>query len=314
MRVVFCIAVVALGTLSHGAARGEPSDGSDLDLAWMAPAGCPDPAAMRALVVAAAGGELVRGAARGRAIADREEAWTAEIDVGDGPRLLRGDTCEDVARAAALVIGIALRVDRPARPRPAGAQAGDPEVPWRDHDPAAVEARVERRAPARWRPSVTAQAGAAMGMLPELAPVARVGLAVRRGALAGRMEAAVATARRGLRLETDEEALVRFDMLAAAGSGCYAARWVWLCAGLEVGAIRGAASAADARVSGSGAWVAGRAGPQAALPLASSVDLVVEADAAVPIAYPIFSVNGTELPGPDPISLRTSVGVRVEIP
>jgi hypothetical protein len=311
-----CIAAVALGTLFHGAARGEPSNGSDLDLTWRAQAGCPDAAAMRALIVAAAGEEAVRGSARARAVGDREGRWTVEVDVGDGPRLLRGDTCEEVSRAAALVIGIALRPDGSRRLRPVGTQAGDPEVPWLDPaiDRAAVGARVERRAPVRWRPSVTVHAGAMIGALPDPAPVAGVGLALRGGRVAARIEAMVASSRRGLRLETEDEASVRVDFLAAAGAGCYAARWLWLCGGLEVGVQRAVASASGARVSGAGTWVAGRAGPSTAFPLFRSVDLVLEADAAVPIAYPTFSVNGIPLPGPDPVSFRTSVGVRVAIP
>ena len=315
-----CIAVVALGTLLHGGARGEPHAPSELELGWQAPASCPDLPAMRARIAAAAGGaDQARGVARARAIVGPDRRWTAEVDVGDGPRLLRGDSCEEVARAAALVIGIALRSALDARPErspPAGRQAGDPEVPWGDPaiDRAAVAARLERRPPARWRPSVTAQAGAMIGALPDPAPVARAGLTLRRGSLAARMEAVAASSRRGLLLESDDEAVVRVDFLAAAGSGCYAARWLWLCGGLEVGVMRGVASAADVQVSGSGAWVAGRAGPSTALPLSSSVDLVLEADAGVPIAYPTFSVNGIALPGPDPVSLRTSVGVRVAIP
>lgn len=315
VRVVLCIAAVALGTLFPGAARGEPDDAAELELGWLAPAGCPDLPAMRAWILSAAGGaDAARGVARARAIAGPDGGWTAEVDVGDGARLLRGDSCEEVAGAAALVIGIALRSAREVRPARPGVQASDPEVPWSSSVDPSVAARLARPARARWSPAVTAQAGAMVGALPAPAPMARVGVALRGGAAVARMEAAVATSWRGLRLESQDEALVRVDFFAAVASGCYAARWLWLCAGLEVGAMRGVASAADAEVSGAGTWVAGRAGPSTSLPLTPAVDLVLEADAAVPIAYPVFSVNGTALPDPDPVSVRTSVGVRIAIP
>lgn len=302
-----------------GSAGAQSADRPGLALTWQRPAGCPDEAAMRAKIAEAAGGPgAADGAARARAGRLPDGEWIVELDVGDGPRTLRGDTCDDVARAAALVIGIALRAQRSA---PAvterSAQVGDAEVPWRDRpggEPAAVEARVERRPAVRLRPAIAARAGVMTGALPELAAMARVGVVVRAGDLAGRVDATFATARHGMLLEAGAEAAVRVDLIAGTGSGCYVTGWLWWCGGLEIGTVRALASAGDAHVSGAGMWVAGHVGPSAALSLSRSVDLVLEMEAAVPLVYPRFSVNDVALTGPEAVSLRTSLGLRVDIP
>lgn len=272
---------------------------------------------MRDWIAEAAGGSgTVTGDARARVEQRPDGRWVAELDVGDGPRTLRGDTCNQVARAAALVIGIALRGGEPATAEPG--QAADAEIPWRTPQArtasdVTVERTVRRPAP---RPVVAVHAaiGAITGALPDVAPLARAGLEVRRERLAGRLEGAVATAPRALILEGGQEALVRMTFVAASGSGCYAVGRLWLCGGVEVGQLRAAASAADAAVSGAGLWLAGHAGPTTAVALSRTVDLVLEAEAAVPLTYPRFSVNGMALPGPSPVSLRTNLGLRVEIP
>src|SRR5687768_17545710 len=102
----------AIGATVPGAsdvAHAQPRRPEAVQLDWQAPAGCPTPAAMRDRIAEVAGASA-RSAARVRARARQlSSSWIVELDAGDGPRSLRGRTCADVARAAALVIGMAVR-------------------------------------------------------------------------------------------------------------------------------------------------------------------------------------------------------------
>ncbi len=314
VRAALCIASVGWSALLVGGSAGAQAPDPALELTWQASARCPDQTAMRARIVEAAGGP---GAAVGRARARAERAggqWVVELDAGDGPRILRGDSCDQVARAAALVIGIALRARRTRAPTEGG-QVGDDEVPWREPRAEQTVARtLARTRPARWQPAILIRAGAMSGALPDLAPMVRAGVSARAGSLAARVDATFATTRYGQLLEGETEAQMRVHLVAATGSGCYVASWLWMCGGFEVGALEAAASAADARVSGAGLWVAGHAGPSAVLALSRAVDMVLETEAAVPLAYPRFLVNGIAQPGPEPVSIRASLGLRMPIP
>ena len=291
---------------------------------WQAPAGCPTAAAMRDQIAEVAGESAtltLRVRARARQVGTG--SWIVELDVGDGRRSLRGRTCVDVARAAALVIGLAVRAlaESPVPP----SQIADGEVPrWRRAaiEPAAApqdaEVRIARAAPAVrvGRPDVRvrAAAGVATGVLPGWALMARAGVETswRRAAL--RLEAAGATADSGVRLASGDEVAVHAQLVAAVASGCWVTRPLSWCAGVEVGQVRASAVAAADHASGSGLWTAVGAGPSLVAPLGDVVALVIQADAAVPLVFPRFFVNGEGVSDPASVSLRAGLGLHVQIP
>lgn len=321
VRGTVCIAATATcAALLAGAAvaHAQATSASTLRIDWRAPSGCPTAAAMRGEIADVAGDSMARGGrvrARARQLAG---GWIVELDAGDGPRALRGRTCAEVARAAALVIGLAVRRHAEAQPPP---QIGDREVPrWSGGQPADLvdEASVEREVP--WprieRPHVQVRAavGLATGVFPGWAPIARAGVETSWTRASIRLEAAATTAASGIRLTTGDEVDLRSQLVAAAATGCWLTRPLAWCVGVEVGQMRASAATPADEESGSGLWAAVGAGPSLVAPLADTVALVVQAEAAVPIAFPRFSINGERVSDPDAVSLRTGLGLHVQIP
>jgi hypothetical protein len=309
-------ALVGGGAVAHA----QSTAASAVRIDWRAPAGCPGAAAMRDQIAEVAGASMARGGAvRARARQLASGGWIVELDAGDGPRSLRGRTCAEVARAAAIVLGLAVRRHAEAQPP---SQVDDSEVPrWRRGGAADLvddEPRVERAA--RWprvgRPDlrVRAAVGAATGVLPGWAPMARAGLETSWTRASLRLEAAAATTGSGIRLASGDEVDLRAQLVAAAATGCWLVRPLSLCAGVEVGQMRATAVAAVDEKSGSGLWTAVAAGPSLVAPLADAVALVVQAEAAVPLVFPRFKINGEPVSEPDAVSLRTGLGLHVQIP
>lgn len=319
------VATATWATVAGGSAvaHAQPTGPTEaVRIEWQAPPGCPTPAAMRDQIAEVAGESAtltLRVRARARQLGTG--SWIVELDVGDRPRSLRGRTCVDVARAAALVIGLAVRAGAEARP----SQIVDGEVPrWsraggeRAAGPQATQVRIARAAPESrvGRPDVRvrAAAGAATGVLPGWAVMARAGVETtwRRAAL--RLEAAGATADSAVRLGSGDEVAVQAQLVAAVASGCWVTRPLSWCAGLEVGQMRASAVAVADEASGAGLWTAVGAGPSLVAPLGDAVALVVQADAAVPLVFPRFFVNGQGVSDPAPVSLRAGLGLHVQIP
>ncbi|HWM85983.1 MAG TPA: hypothetical protein VNO33_09100, partial [Kofleriaceae bacterium] len=108
----------------------------------------------------------------------------------------------------------------------------------------------------------------------------------------------------------------RVDLASVAASGCMAT-WgrVWLCAGGEFGRMMAEASSRVDADSGAGLWISAHAGPSAAWPIGRSVELVVDAEAVLPLAYPRFTLNGEHALGePAPVGVRSGVGLRLLFP
>jgi hypothetical protein len=311
VRAALCT-VASVGWILIGTA---PAWAQTVELDWQPPVGCPDAADMSADIAEAAGGPA-SGRARIRAQREPGGAWTIEVDVGDGARVLRGQSCAEVARAAAVVVGVALR----ERAEPAR-QADDVEVPrWTGAEPRWSDAqplRIERSAPPRPRATqlvASAAVGAVAGVLPETAGMVRAGAALTWRRAAIRVDGGLASARTAMSLESGDEVALRSIFVGATGSGCWIAGRLWLCGGVELGQLRATAAAATDEVAGHGTWAAVRAGPSVAVPVGSTLDLVLEVDGAVPLVYPRFSVNSEPIDDPAPVSVRAGLGLRLRIP
>jgi len=318
---ILATAIGATAPGASGVAGAQPSRPDAVQLDWRAPAGCPTPAAMRDRIAEVAG-ESARSATRVQARARQlGSSWIVELDAGDGLRSLRGRSCADVARAAALVIGMAVRrrAEAPGPPT----QVADGELPrWSrsssDDAPPQAEVRIARAVRER-RPggpdlAVRATLGAATGVLPGWAGMARAGVETswRRAAL--RLEAEAATLSSGLRLDSGDEVAVRETLVAAVASGCWVMRPLSWCAGLEVGQVHASAVAQVDHVSGSALWTAVGAGPSLVAPLGDAISLVLHTEASVPLVFPRFFINGEGVSRPDPVSLRAGLGLHVHIP
>ena len=98
-----------------------------MQLTWNAPQGCPDRARARADLEDALGATRVKRAVVRVTILEAPPGqWTAELwmygAAGGGERAVRGTSCEQVGRAAVLIVALALEtLAEPAAPAPARA-------------------------------------------------------------------------------------------------------------------------------------------------------------------------------------------------
>lgn len=171
----------AAGVLFSAPAAAE-TDGAHFS--YSAPAGCPDEVAFLDLV-ALDGGSLVRRdadePARTLAVTvEGAETFSGrlvirEVDGTDAERRIEGERCEDVARALAVLVALALEVP-PSPPSPAAElPPATGEFVWPAPEP--PQDREAREAENAWRPrwrvaySVgwTLSGGTGGGMLPGLA-------------------------------------------------------------------------------------------------------------------------------------------------
>ena len=338
IRAVRAAIVPSFFSLALAAAPAGPAAAQglavQLDLAWEAPiaAGCPADAALRAWIDDAAGAPL-HGRAEVRA-SRRGDRWLARVRVAGTDRQLVGATCREVAAAAAVIVGLALREPQDGAAR-GPRQVRDREVPrelepGRPPDqPVAPEpvasaasasdidllSREQRPSGGATRWDVGARFGADVGVLGGVAPAARAGVRLAGARLAADVEGAYATAAHPVSMPAGT-ASARMTLVSVAAGGCLAAlAWVWMCAGAEVGRLSAEATSPFDAASGSGLWLAAHAGPSAAWPVSRSLELVVDAEAVVPVAYPRFVVNReASLPGPSPVGLRSGLGLRLRFP
>ena len=276
---------------------------------WEAPDGCPLQDEFRALL-----GDDVQGTARARIVVAREPlGWTAWVVIGATVRELVGDSCYELADAAALVITLALRgiaqgdlADPIEFLPPAAPLASAPPLATGD---AAVERLLARpaEAPATW--TAGTGIGAEVGALPGTAAVVRVGVGVRGRHVAAGLEGAIATGE-ATTMRQEVPMTTRVRLLAAGARGCAGKSWMWLCAGVEAGAMSAVAEYGLRRGSGGAPWIAGRVGPSLVLPLADAWELVAQADVAMPLVYPRFTVGGVAVHDPGGATFRSILGVQ----
>ena len=126
-----CLCVAALWIFS-ARAGAQAIAGSPVQLTWNAPVGCPDRVQARADLEQALGStRLKRAVVRVTIVEAQRGQWSAELwmygAAGSGEREVRGTSCEQVARAAVLIVALAL--ETLAQPAPAPAPtAPEPSV------------------------------------------------------------------------------------------------------------------------------------------------------------------------------------------
>jgi len=276
---------------------------------WEAPEGCPSAEAFRALL----GDGERRGIARVVVRRGDDGVWIAWMVVDGTVREIAGASCDELARASALIVGLGLRLVSRPQASPPPPLPPPPLPPPPVAEPAApaapliVERTVERPAPARW--SVGTAIGAEVGALPGTTPLVRASVGWRGQRFAAAIDAGFSA---GATTTAIGEAAVvtQVRLLVAGGRACAGRSWAWLCAGFEAGRMTAVAESPRARASGDGAWVAGRAGPALLVPLPGGWELLAEAEAEVPLLYPRFTVDRQLVHDPGGASFRSCLGVQ----
>ena len=295
---------------------------------WIAPAECPDQAHVIAAIerhLGAPPGSWPELIAHVEVVKDGGHGWHMILRTrgaaGAGERVVEGDSCEEIAEAAALMVALALeavpRTDRRmdvALPvlwaAPALPEMVAPEVPV---------PRAEQRMPGRV---------AGLAARPRLAWRVRGTVAYGALALPGMgagVGAGVAVVRERLRLElsvvhwlTRTEAARghataggRFGLEAATVRGCWriAARIGAGCLGVELGAMRGAGFGVEREGVSHALWAAPLAGFVHSYAITDSVGIVAAVDYAVALRRPRFVLTGLgQVHQPGASALRIFLG------
>jgi hypothetical protein len=293
---------IALAILIAGEARAAPASG--IDVAWTAPAGCPDAGALGSLLADHLGRHPD---ARDRLTAivrveQRERDYRATILVrGPGRRLERevaGGRCDTVTDAAALVLALAVE-------RHAPVELGTAEPP---PPPRARPIADEQVAPAP-RPAIAARllvgGSAGTGMLPASDLGVSAGLALGLGAWWLEAEG-TAWAARGLEVLGGN---AEIDAETAAVRGCWRRR-AWVpCIGIETGRMRGEGHDFEDPGAGAALWLAVAPGLGADLSLGRGWHLTARAELAMTLSAPRFTMAGAPVHEPGALIGRLAVGL-----
>ncbi len=309
------------------------------DVRWDAPADCPDGPAVAAAIEQRLGRPLAPGEATIDAhvtttttqLDARVELWLAgKHEV----RTLTAASCAPLVEAVALVVAAAIRTGarQPAVPEPP-APASEPDAtpvaaaapPRPPPEPSAAPPQLTPR-PAPPRPAspprgpgwfLRLEAGPELGATPKV--TAALGLAA--GVLWRRFRLQLGVTGLTPRTIVRTDADIRAGLIAAAALGCLRTGRgrleVPLCAGLEIGGMRGTASRAPSANSKVVPWVAALLGAGLAVRVHPRVALWSAVHAVFSPVRPRFELRGpepdTSLLEPSPVSGRILAGVELRL-
>lgn len=291
-------------------------------LHWEAPAGCPTADEGREELARRLGGRLPEhGRAGVRIEPDADDGWHAHITVdAAAPRELHARECDALARAAAVVVAVAIdplpsaaRIEAivPSVPTPPPVSP-EPELPRRRD---AVRARAEPtpRPQPRERALVhrlRASAGVAWVPVPRLSGALQLGYSLRsahRGLAQLEVMLLYATPRR---IDYEPERVGgRFQSVTATARGCAAPELgrvtLALCGGVELGALIGRGIGAPVTDTKAPLWVALQPSTAVTIALARRLALVLAAELPVSVRRPAFHLGAR-----DDLFRSPRVGVR----
>lgn len=315
-RVAWILAALAL---SPGIGRAQPR----LSLQWDAPPACPDRAAVEAEVARLLGGAMPNGTpaitAEGRAVAlDGAFALTlrTEVEGARGERALRGERCEELAAAAALILALMIDPDAVAHadPSPLAAEPASvspPDDATEEPSPArrltAPTVRVPREAASREPappPERGLQAILGVGALLDVGTLASAtpGVQVEGGLgvplVDARLRAVLLFPQATASAEELPGANAELMALSLGLVGCVrpidVARFLGVCAELAGGALFGSSRGISDPAFGAGFWLAAGGGVALAWEPAPWFDLEVMAEVLGQIVAPTFDVTVSE--------------------
>jgi hypothetical protein len=272
---------VLCGCLLAAALWPREADAQHLTLAWEAPAGCPDRAAVRARLPEARRPITVRA----RSVRGANDRWAIHLEIDGGARDLEADTCAELADAAVLIVSLAL-----------DGASSDPPTP-----PAPIRAAPGERV----RFGARALGGVDLGTLPAAAFVVSAAVTARAARWRGEVALSWLSSQRRV---SPSGFGGDFDAGRVTLRGCFVpfAHRLELraCVGVDVGLLVGAGVGVDAPDVGIAPWVAARLGAEAAwrvLPWLAAVALV---DGVAVLERPRFSLrDGTVVHTPEPVGV-----------
>jgi len=279
-----------------------------IDLGWSAPAGCPSVDEMTDRIrgmlrtVPAAGSAQRYRVQTEIAIAATGE-WRARIAI-IGPsspteRAFRGQSCEAVANATALVLAFLIDPTAVSLPSPAAVV----EEPAGDRHTAAAGAGAMNVGPPpsprppRW--TVRADAGGDAGSLPAPTWGAGVALGLRLGHARAELSVAHWGAQRRTLAVRDPAPGGSFDLTAGGVAGCYEAAVAELgplapgaCLGIEAGGLRGMGFSVTSPGQATGLWLAADVAGTLTWRLSARVGLSLRLALVAPLRRLTYEIEG----------------------
>jgi hypothetical protein len=282
---------------------------------WSGPPGCPDRDAVKAALEqgdaeAAPDESQVSVEAEIRATDDHRWSMQAEVasPTGRERRKWIADDCKTITRLLVVIVGSALARAReespviaapppdppppPTKPKPKPTPTPTPKPPTATAPPTLATTPTSKRR-ARTEVALRIGGGIESGGLPVVGTAFDGGLVVSRPRW--RIDAtALWVMPRGTTLPSGDGGAV-LQIGAAAVRGCARVGRtieVPLCAGLELGGVRGRGTLADKVRSDTVLWAAALLGPGVRVPLRRRIALVLDTTLAIPLGRPRFDLRG----------------------
>jgi hypothetical protein len=313
------LAAAVFSILVGSAASASVASAEDgLRLTWTAPSGCPSAetvraAALRGVDVRAAKGDVLEADAHvAHGSSTSSDTWKVQLHTrrgtSRGEREIEASTCDGLAEATAVVLGLALVApDNDA----IGPDPVPPPAPDRD-TPAKEQRRTEGHGAAHALAFGASVAGD-RGMLPAAAIGGALTLAWTPGRLRIEAEARRWGSQNGSVAEYGSGA--RFSVTSLGGRACWAALKTGRfelspCTGADAHLVSAPGFGADTNYSRSAAWTALGGGGLGRISLTSWLAVRARAEAVIPLSRPTFIVeNEGSVHRPSIVGAAGSVGL-----
>ena len=326
-----------------------PAEAPPLALAWRAPPACPDAADVLRRLDALVPTRPISAPglrAEGLVAALPGGSWRLELVLRgpgiDDARTIDANTCTTLADVAALLLAIAVAPEavasrqhavaaapvEPLPPRRESLPRREPPPPRETVVAPAPLAQLEpgdvapstrpppRRAHAV-RGALRLAGGAEVGAIPRWSPTAALAAALLGPGW--RVELAGTYSTRNLAYDDPPGAGGRLQLVAGALRGCGVPRWRRLefpvCAGLELGLLRGVARGVASPRPAGDLWIAAGLGAGAVWRVLENFAVVVGLEVAIGLRRPGFHVETLgELARSQAVGLRPTLGVELRFP
>ncbi|MBV8757682.1 MAG: hypothetical protein JO257_10415 [Deltaproteobacteria bacterium] len=303
-------------------AAAEPAD-----LAWQAPAACPDAASVRDRIEARLGRTLDDADDVAIDVAKQGRRYVAHVDLGavtvaNDVRTVTSARCDELADAVAVIVARAagerrIHAEKHIAPKPSDATTS---LAMRDADddstPTAIVATVEPARPRVWSLDVRLSGVSGIGVIPKVGLGGELAVTLRRKtALAELAETRWVMSAAQIHTGAPARVDVGLDATALRLGWRSPAMPLRAWASAEAGSMYGTGVHLDSSQLGSGRWVAAGAGFGVAWPINRWVRLVGTTEIMVAVERVRFSLgDGMTVYAPSPASARATCGLEIGLP
>ncbi len=326
--------IVCVLSFTNGLAHGQPVSG--LDLEWEAPDSCPSSTDLRASIRQLLGstpGPYANTNVSVRATAGEESSgrWLGTLETRSGPntgkRTLRAESCKAVAGATALIIALMIDPDAVVAHQAQASQVPPAKDDSKIAKPAVTPiAPVDKQSPRTSPGSIelpTSQnffflgpeIAIDWGSMPSVSAAVGGHLGIMTRLLSFEVDLFEWTQSRATISGTDPPVGGKFSYFTASLSACphlgQGDFQYGLCVDGEYDRMKAEGFGGNVNYGNSFSWLSVGGGALARWRIGQRFSIPIRAGAVVPLAYPVFRLNGIsdEVHRPNSVSLRALLGV-----